>query len=69
MRIHRVKFGENLADISRYYYGNPDRQVMIVAHNPDDFPTGVGNNVYPGQELVIPHLPEHLLSTVFHGAE
>lgn len=55
MREHRVAPGENLSDISQYYYGSPNYALVIYQHNKDIIQNP--NNIYVAQVLVIPHIP------------
>jgi nucleoid-associated protein YgaU len=54
VRHHRVEPGENLSDISQYYYHTPNRALVIWQYNRDTIADP--NNIYPGQVLCIPHV-------------
>jgi uncharacterized phage-associated protein len=48
---HKVKSGENLSQISRKYYGDPNRYRDIASYNNINNP----DKIEPGQELKIPN--------------
>lgn len=54
MRVHTVLPTENLSVISQEYYGSPKYALVIFQHNRDVITDP--NAIYPGQELVIPHI-------------
>jgi len=55
MRHHRVKFPENLATLSKFYYGCTDYAMAIYQANRSSLTDP--DSVYPGMVLVIPHIP------------
>jgi nucleoid-associated protein YgaU len=52
VRIHRVRLGETLATLSTLYYGMADYAMVIYRHNTHI--VNDPNQIYAGQELVIP---------------
>lgn len=63
VRLHRVMPGETLTTIAEQYYGCRDstkHALIIWQHNRDH--VADPNQIYPGQQLVIPHLPSHMLA-------
>lgn len=56
LRMHRVEPGETLASLAKYYYGDGCTKYALVIwqHNRDI--VADPNQIYPGQELAIPHL-------------
>lgn len=57
MRKHTVIYPENLAVIAQRYYRDPECAMSIYQANRDVITDP--NRIYPGQVLVIPHLPYH----------
>lgn len=63
VRKHRVQWPENLATLSQHYYGCTDHANAIYQANRSSIEDP--NRIYPGQMLVIPHLP-HVTRTTHH---
>lgn len=55
LKTHTVRPGETLDSIAHAYYGNGDMDVYIFQHNQTVIRDI--NRVYPGQVIVIPHVP------------
>ena len=51
-RIHVVRSGETLSDISRQYYGSPDKWQKILGA--DRLPISDPSKLRPGMRLIIP---------------
>ena len=54
VRLHIVKIGESLADISKKYYGSPHYIETIYEANKPLIST---NDLEPGKKLIIPSFP------------
>jgi len=55
MKTHTVRPGETLDSIARAYYGDGEMDTFIFQHNQTLIKDI--NRVYPGQVIVIPHVP------------
>ena len=55
VKTHTVRPGENLASIAKAYYGTEDAWSFIWKHNRHELLSP--NEIYPGQELVLPQIP------------
>ena len=51
---HKVESGETLSEISKRYYGDPNRYMDIFNANKDKL--NDPNKIQPGQELIVPHM-------------
>ena len=56
IRYHRVKRGETLSSISNLYYKTDEYALVIFQHNRAYIYNP--NEIYSGQQLAIPYLPE-----------
>lgn len=55
MKTHTVRPGETLESIAKAYYNDESLDVYIYKHNTQVIRDI--NQIYPGQIIVIPHLP------------
>lgn len=55
LKTHTVRPGETLDSIARAYYGDGDLDTHIFQHNTTVIKDI--NRIYPGQVIVIPHIP------------
>ena len=57
LREYTVQPGDNLTTIAKQYYGSCEPRYALAIYQANKDKIADPNNVYPGQVLMIPHVP------------